>query len=140
MRKLILMMLLAAASGSAIAEWFKIDESKIIPQTTYVEPGSIARSGNKAKMWVLYDYKETKTVEQYEYKSMKVYAEYDCKEAQSRIISYLLHEENMGKGKVISSSGEAIPSNWVPVPPKSIDEFLMQAACEASSAAKGKYM
>ena len=56
MRKAISMILLAAASGSAMADWVAIDESSL--GKTYVNPGTISRSRDLVRVWELIDFKK----------------------------------------------------------------------------------
>jgi len=53
MRKAILMMLLAMASGNAAAEWVKVAETH--RSVIYVNPASIRKVGHIVKMWSLAD-------------------------------------------------------------------------------------
>jgi len=55
MRKAILMMLLAVASSSAAAGWVEVNSDETV--TVYADPATVRRAGNRATMWVLYDYK-----------------------------------------------------------------------------------
>ena len=52
MHKIILIIVLAVVSSSAVAEWLKVDEggSGI---SEYVNPDTILKSGSKATLWIL---------------------------------------------------------------------------------------
>jgi hypothetical protein len=61
MKKLLLTILLALVSISAMAEWTKIDETANAIQ--YIDLSTVLRHGNKVKMWSLVDYKTAKILE-----------------------------------------------------------------------------
>ena len=55
MKKLLLTLILAVMSSSAMAEWIAIHQDEEI--STYANPATMRKSGNKVKMWVLFDQK-----------------------------------------------------------------------------------
>ncbi len=59
MRRAVLMILLAVVSSSAIAEWVAIVSNET--KTTYADPATIRRAGDRAKMWSLIDLKTAET-------------------------------------------------------------------------------
>jgi hypothetical protein len=54
MKKLLLILMLVVSS-SAMAEWVWVGKSEGF--TTYVDPTTVRKSGNKVKLWRLTDYK-----------------------------------------------------------------------------------
>jgi len=52
MKKLLLILILAIVSSSAIAEWFEVDTRRRVGLTAYADPTTIRKSGNKVEMWV----------------------------------------------------------------------------------------
>ena len=75
MHKVILMMLLAVVSSSAMAKWVKVSEDKLV--AAYADPTTIRKSGNKVKMWVLWDYFTAQEVVSKPYMSARIQNECD---------------------------------------------------------------
>ncbi|TAN77789.1 MAG: hypothetical protein EPN14_07310 [Gallionella sp.] len=125
MRKAVFMILLAVVSGSAMAEWFEVGSNEIT--AIYVDPATIQRSGNMAKMWHLVDFKRVKKDMGDPYRSTKDQNEYDCKEEKLRRRAFSQHAENMGGGKVVYS--DTFTTKWKPVPPDSGTQILWKFAC-----------
>ncbi|MBI5435614.1 MAG: hypothetical protein HY937_00615 [Nitrosomonadales bacterium] len=125
MRKVILMMLLAVVSNSAMAEWVSVASNKYT--AIYVDPATIQRAGNMAKMWILTDYKTANKDMGEAYLSTKDQNEYDCKEVKFRRRASSQHSKNMGGGKVVYS--DSYTTRWKPVPPDSGTEILWKFAC-----------
>ncbi len=125
MRKAILMMLIVV-SNSAMAEWVKF--SSVGNQTNYVNLDTIHKSGNKVKMWSLFDYKTAREVTGVPtYMSVQMQDEYDCKEELSRPLYAVLRSGNMGEGKPVVTVTDS--GKWEPHPPESIREDLWKIAC-----------
>ncbi|MDH4285466.1 MAG: hypothetical protein OEV35_09130, partial [Gallionellaceae bacterium] len=96
MRRKILVLLLAMASNGALAAWKQVGSNE--NTALYIDPSTIQRVGNLAKMWHLTDYrKPTRDISE-PYLSAKDQHEYDCKEAKSRRRASSQHSENMGSG------------------------------------------
>ncbi len=125
MRKIILMMLLAAVSSSAMAAWVDVGSNE--NTAIYVEPSTIQRAGNMAKMWHLTDFKKPNKDMGDAYLSTKDQYEYDCKAVKSRRRASSQHSGNMGGGKVVYS--DSFTTKWKPVPPDSGTEILWKFAC-----------
>jgi hypothetical protein len=129
MRKAILMMLLAVASSSALAEWVEVFRDEAV--TVYADPSTVRKAGNMVKMWVLYDYKSVQSSNSSKpYRSSRKQSEYDCKEAQSRILSLTAHSGNMAEVDTVFSLSK--PEEWEPVPPSSLAELMWKIACGKS--------
>ncbi len=129
MHKTILMMFFAVVSSSALAEWVYIGKTeKEEPSTYYADPDTIRKSGNKVKMWILYDYTMAQTNATKPYLSIKAGWKFDCKEEQIQILYELLFTENMGEGKLVRSLG-LHNNNWRPVAPGAINAHLWKFAC-----------
>ena len=126
MPKAILMMLLAVASSSAMAEWVKLGENETA--ATYADPATISKTGNLVKMWRLIDlHKAVSIASDKPFMSSKGQEEYDCEEERTRILALSFHSENMGGGEVVHS--EASPAKWEPVRARSIGETLWKFGC-----------
>jgi hypothetical protein len=128
MRKAILMMLLAAISHSATAEW--IDAGHNSDFTAYTDPSTVHRSGDRIRMLSLVDHKAAMEKAGRTFFSVKAEHEYDCKKAQARILFSSAHSGNMGKGTIVFSNYS--PGIFEPVLPRSIVAALWSAACSGN--------
>jgi len=127
-KKILLTLMLAVMSSSAMANWVEVGKEVGSRMIFYADPTTIKKHGNTVKMWVLYDYKETqKKGNSKPFRSYKDYFEYDCKEdhGRSRYVSF--HSENMGGGVSIESRNYI--SKWEPLSPHSIGLTLLEFAC-----------
>jgi hypothetical protein len=126
MRKVILMLLLAIVSSSAMADWVAVDHNKYA--TGYANPATIVKDGNIAKMWTLVDCKTTTFFSGGSpFMSIKSQEEFDCKERKLRTLVYTLHAVKMGEGEVIFRDSN--PRKWEPVLPGSAMEDFLKIAC-----------
>lgn len=123
MHRIILMMLLAIASSNVLAEWREVGVDAAQQITTYADPSTIRKTGNRVQMWHLFDLKTTTNA----YRSLKVQSEYDCIQKQSRSLYTSAHKGNMGKGEVVGV--ESDPGDWRPIPLNSPKEYLFYIAC-----------
>lgn len=127
MNKIILMLLLAVLSSSAMAEW-ESHRSADDGMTLYTNPSTIRKNGDRVKMWALFDYKKSEIIDKNKrYLSSKSQFEFDCKEEQARTLSISNFSGNMGGGKAVDSHNNK--TEWIPVPPESLIEFLWKYAC-----------
>ena len=126
MKKLLITLLLAVLSTSAMAEWVQINANN--NSTTYVDPTTIRKVGNKVKMWTMHDYKTMQIYEGKYYLSNKSQFEYDCKNETSASVADLSFSDNMGSGQLVSSYYKN-GLNPLPVSPGSIGEFVWKIAC-----------
>jgi len=76
MHKAILIMLLAVVSSSAMAEWVKVSEDKLV--TAYADPTTIRKLGDKVKMWALWDYSTAQEDDSKPHMSTRVQKEFNC--------------------------------------------------------------
>ena len=112
MHKVILMMLLVIVSSSVMAEWISVVTPVDDKLTTYADPSTISKSGNRVKMWSMVDFKEAEELKGGVYiKSVKRQIEYDCKDKKKRLLSGELFSGNMGSGEIISTSEKGV---WIP--------------------------
>jgi len=126
MSKVILMMLLAVVSSSAMAKWVEVGDNK--NSTAYANIATIRKSDDRVKMWVLFNYKTAqKLIGGPPYMSDTHQEEYDCTEWQSRTIHISTYSGSMGEGKVIDNGpGDG---QWKPIMPDSRGESLLKVAC-----------
>jgi hypothetical protein len=139
MRKAILMLLLAVASGNAAAQWVdwfvpKSNVSQWVVAnsneaiTIYADTGTIRRTGKLAYMWDLTDMQAGKVLgAEKRSMSFKKEQEYDCEQQQARILYISWHTGNMGQGEIIGSDRN--PGAWRPVMLGTILERLWNTAC-----------
>ena len=124
MHKVILMMLLAVVSSSAMAKWVKVDEDKLV--TAYADPTTIRKNGDKVKMWALWDYSTAQEGDSKPYMSVRIQNEYNCKEETDRQIYATTFSGNMAGGHTINRQGG---KKWEPVAPRTFGETLWKFAC-----------
>ena len=125
MRKAILVIILAVVTSNAAAAWIEVDRDNVT--TIYADPATIRKAGNKVKMWTMADYRTPRVANGEQHMSSKSLHEYDCKESRFRDTYVVRHSNNMGGGAMVSNN--PIPSSWVPIPPGTVGEALMEIAC-----------
>jgi hypothetical protein len=129
MKKLLFLLILAVMSGSAMAEWVRVNYGSGDSATTYVNFFKIEKSGKTVKMWSLVDYKKPQERAFLPlYMSINRHSEFNCKEGQMRELYASYHAKNMGEGKVTFSDNT--PDSWSAVLPDSIDRELWKYACK----------
>jgi len=124
----LLLMLLILSSQPVYADWVLVSGDDEAGLKVYVDPTTLRRNGNLAKMWQLYNYKTVQTVAGDSLLSMKRFNEYDCTEERTRLLGYTWFAGNMGNGNVVYSTMEQLP--WEPVVPRTINRTLWKVACE----------
>jgi hypothetical protein len=123
----LLITLLVLSSRPVYAEWVLTSGDDEAGLKVYIDPATLRRNGNVAKMWQLYDYKTVQTVAGDSLLSMKRFNEYDCAEERTRMLGYTWFSGNMGNGNVVYSTTEQLP--WEPVVPRTINRTLWNVAC-----------
>jgi hypothetical protein len=128
MRKVILMLLLAGVSRSAMAEWVQIGGNGGL--SIYTDPSNIHREGNIVRMWNLYNHNiAQRGAGGKTYLSAEEQEEFDCEERKMRSLYFSYHPGNMGEGDSIYSSSLSNDSKWDPIEPGSTGERLLKYAC-----------
>ena len=123
----ILILLLATVSSHAVAEWINISTNSN-GSAIYADPTTIQKSGDRTKMWVLFDYRKVIIESGDKIMSVKKYEEYDCNKSQARLLFISKHSGRFTEGKVVYVND--IPYNeWIPVVPGSTPEDLWRYAC-----------
>jgi len=125
MNKSLFTLILVCLSTSALAEWNKVGEDT--DSTIYADASTIRKKGDVAKMWSLYDFKETQKMSGKDYLSMEIKYEFDCVKEQSMTTYILYYAGNMGGGE--KGAFTYPPKQWQPITPKSTMEELWKAAC-----------
>jgi hypothetical protein len=130
MNKLLITLALTLISSSAVAaEWMQIPNASDNAFNLHLNMEEVTNSGNKAKMWVMYDSTSAQALASGEkYLSVKMLNEYDCKEIKSRTIFYSWHSENMGAGISISTK-DSPKAKWKPILPRSDGKISQRIAC-----------
>ena len=130
MNKLLITLALSLISSSAVtAEWMQIPNASGNVFNLHIDMEEVIKSGNKAKMWVMYDSTSAQALASGEkYLSVKMLNEYDCKEIKSRTIFYSWHSENMGAGISISTK-DSPKAKWKPILPRSDGKISQRIAC-----------
>ena len=126
MQKIVLALLLAVVSGSAMAEWVQVGESA--NQTYYVDPATSRQHSNAVKMWILFDFQEPKNLGSDAYLSLKVEDEFDCLNERRRTLYGSFYSGRMGHGDNFFTNSKA--SDWAPVTPEGVTRALWDFACK----------
>jgi hypothetical protein len=134
MRKIILMLLLAVVSSSAMAEWIFDGEAEWIyvgrtdESTVYFNSAKVLKTGNRTIMWELFDY-EIPQKDIAPHLSEISQIEFDCKEELYRGLDVSYYSKPMGAGKPVYA--EKIDSmGWHRILPDSIIETIFKQACD----------
>ena len=125
MKKLLITLLLAVLSTSAMAEWVPTHDNDILIH--YVDPATIRKAGNKVKMWTMYDYKKMQILADFGFLSYKYQGEYDCQNETDTALAGVFLSGNMGSGQVMGTSFKR--SDPMPVSPGSMGEEMWKIAC-----------
>jgi hypothetical protein len=105
-----------------MAEWVPIGDNGN-GATIYVDPATIRKAGNKAKMWVMNDYE---TMQNNEVLSQKIQYEFDCQNETGAILAVLSFPGSMGSGQGRSSYKR---SDSMPFSPGSVGDNYWKIAC-----------
>lgn len=94
----------------------------------YVAPASIRRSGDRARMYDLFDFKTPQAYEGKPFLSARNEFEYDCARPRQRMLGTTGYAGPMGKGAVVASSDGVDP--WQPVGTSGPNFEHWQVACK----------
>jgi hypothetical protein len=133
MRNIILILLLATVSLGAAAQWREVGSGA--NSTSYVDPDTIRRSGDRTAMAVLIDFQKPPfDGNNLPYLSLTMQNEYDCAHTQFRVLAIVSHAANMGHGEQLYRTDE--PSDWEPVASGTVQKDLWKAACAGERRSK----
>jgi hypothetical protein len=124
--RFVVIMLLAALSGIAVADWTKVASTES-DTDIYVDHATISRSGTTAKMWILEDRKVAETFAGKTFLSAKLQYEYDCKENQRRVLQSSLYSGQKAGGNNVQTGTKVGP--WRPISAGRISEAMWKIAC-----------
>lgn len=127
MRKVIVMLVLTAMAGSAMAKWVEVSGDSA--STVFVDRASIKRTGKTVKMWVMIDLKNvhigSNGVRTQSFKTLK---EFDCTNGLHRAINAIAYAGKSGEGSITLRVDT--PSDYLPIDPGSKDERTAAIACK----------
>lgn len=127
---LIIVISALACNAYAQAEWeFVSGNNKF---NYYYDSATAYKSGNKVKIWTLYDHFQLTTSHNVKpHMSMMVLGEFDCKKEVHRTLYTSTYPEKMGKGEMIKKDGShELTGKWHSVPRVSFFYTLMSVACK----------
>ena len=127
MHKAILLLLLAVASSSAMAEWIEV--ARLTSGRVYADAATIRREGNLVRIETLYALNKPVISETNgkPYVSQKVQNEFDCKEKLWRMLEYSWHTGKMGEGQMVENFSETYKLR--PIPSGGAAEMLWKHVC-----------
>ncbi len=130
-------------SGRKSDKWFKVSDRTIDSNANegedgannvYLNPSTLRKKGNKAKILLLSDYETPQTFKNGNgrYLSQIALLEFDCHNTQERMNSFMLYTGNMGAGSVaytydLVKNDHAV--NWSPIEPDSMLETVRNFSC-----------
>lgn len=130
MKKLLLAILLTIISTSAMAEWDLVNKGTVFD--VYVDASSIKKDGNKAKMWVIWDFKTPQKDMGQPYLSILDKSVYDCKNETNKTLIRVFYTNNMREGEAVLRLEYADnESKERTIVPDTIGEIEWKAACGA---------
>jgi hypothetical protein len=105
---------MAAADTGATLQWTLLGSSVANGgMDVYIAPASVRRSGDRARMLDLYDFKTRQVFEGKPFLSARNEFEYDCARSRQRLLATTGFSGRMAKGPVVASSGGE--GAWEPV-------------------------
>jgi hypothetical protein len=125
MRNIILLLMLAAVSSNAMAEWIRVDGDAT--STLYYDTSRIIKNDSMVKMWSLINYKTPQALVHGAYMSEMMQDEFNCKDELVRNLYHSYHSDAMGKGDKLLPT--FFPEKWSPVEPNSLNESILKLAC-----------
>ena len=126
----VVLVLLLGVAG-ARAEWLKAGVSNNTGDafTLYLDPATLQRTGNRAKMWSLHDFKEPQSIDGRLYLSEKTQLEFDCEAKKVRILATIDCALKMCAGEIVYSDGDA--TDWATVAANTLGETAWKVVCAA---------
>ena len=126
MRRLALILVLAALSCNSAAGWVIVNDND--EYIAYADPATISRQGDRVQMSDLVDLKMPRPSPYgNQHSSSKAHSEFDCQNPRIRTIAFSLHSGRMGSGDLVETVAES--NGWLPVTPGTLLSMLWQFAC-----------
>ena len=126
MKRLLITLLLAVLSTSAMAEWLNLTPSG--DRAHYINMATIRKQGNIVKIWEMLDYKSPqKGPDGAPFLSIKTLVAYDCVNVTIAFPDFTYFSGNMGGGKRISNSQYS--GGWRDIDPDSMMIVVWRQLC-----------
>jgi len=120
---------LGAADTGAAVQWTLLGSTVANGgMDIYVAPETIRRSGDKARMLGLFDFRTRQVIEGKPFFSARNEYEYDCARRRARMIGTTGFAGRMGKGAVVETSNDVFP--WEAVRSSGPDYEHWKVACK----------
>jgi len=110
----------------ALADWVQWSTNPQSKVTFYYDPASIKKTGNLARMTIMFDFDKPEKEGGKLYSSLVELGEYDCKSSRLRVVRSTWHPERMGKGKGTASITR--PEPWSEMSEK-VEKRAWELAC-----------
>ncbi len=126
MKKHVLALVLAGASGTALASWVRVAEDS--EAVGYYDPATVERTAHVVTVWELSDFKRiATTANDHVFRSARRQAQYDCAAGRGRVIAQLPFEGPMGDGRALDA--HRVDGEWEAVDPGSARAAVLAAVC-----------
>ncbi len=125
--RLVLILLGLVLSQPVWAEWTQMGSPE--GMTYHIDFGSIKKTGNGRRAWVLYDFKSARQLSNGKSFSQMALGEFDCEEKRYRTLQWTNFSGRMGAGKVLDTGD--YPDGWMVVAPGSVGVGQLVAVCIA---------
>ena len=122
----------AATTAAAASHWELLGTSVANGgMDVYLDRSTIRRSGSRAQMWDLWDFKSAHSFEGKPLLSVRNQYEYDCAGTRRRMLSTAGFSGHMGQGAVVGSGNTTLA--WEPIPPGGPIRDYWKIACASSA-------
>ncbi len=125
MKKKVLVLLLAAMSSCAVAEWLRLWGNDVLDG--YVDPSSICNKGNNVVTQNMFDFKNASEYLGNAFRSSVVLYEFDCAKERARGLESIWYAEGKGAGAIVDSWSS--PYTWNSVLSATPLDSFMKYAC-----------
>lgn len=117
-----LVLTLLLVTGPAWAEWVLVSESG--ETDYYIDPATIRKDGNLARVWELNDLKQRAKDGEL---SRRYRIEYDCKQERFKLLSASEHSGFMASGTTLRT--EILDGPWREIPPGTVSRLFLKIVC-----------
>ena len=126
MKKLILLLVLAAMSNVAIATegWAQVANDGNSTLYMPTSPDQVTEEGHMVTLWDLTDFNVAQPLDDLKFLSIKTQHVYDCLEVTTRILAVITYSKHMGKGSIVASTDV-----WIAIDPDTRGALKFEIAC-----------